>query len=121
MPPSVPTEPEKPKGLFAGLLASLGSAAAAAGIAPPPSETLAGDRPTGPRPVVFPESDMKILNTLNRSLLEAGVVKRNADLELVLAAGAAGAAAAVGAGAAAAAAGAEAEAEVVEEKEKVAA
>lgn len=119
--PPKPAEPEKPKGLFAGLLASLGSAVAAAGIAPPASETLSGDRPTGPRPVVFPESDMKILNTLNRSLLEAGVVKRNADLDLVVAAGAGAAAAAVGAVGAVAAgaeteAEAEAQAEVVEEK-----
>ena len=31
------------------------------------------------RPVVFPEADMKTLNTLNNSLLSLGAVKRNAD------------------------------------------
>jgi hypothetical protein len=31
------------------------------------------------RPVVFPEADMRTLNTLNNSLLRLGVVKANAD------------------------------------------
>ncbi len=33
------------------------------------------------RPAVFPESDMKTLNTLNNALLSVGAVKANADVE----------------------------------------
>ncbi|PNW73530.1 hypothetical protein CHLRE_13g562750v5 [Chlamydomonas reinhardtii] len=70
-------EPEPPKplplplpGFLSGLLGKLVAAPAPA-----------GPGGVGPRPVVFPETDMKTLNSLNNSLLFVGAVKRNADLD----------------------------------------
>ncbi|KAG2424024.1 hypothetical protein HXX76_014848 [Chlamydomonas incerta] len=93
LPPRPEPQPPKPlplplPGFLAGLLGKLG------GAAPAP----AGPGGVGPRPVVFPETDMKTLNSLNNSLLALGAVKRNADLEAAAkAAAAAGLAAGAGA------------------------